>query len=137
MIVFFVTCAAAFVQCSGFYKKTELYSKLDSLVNDTYGGDQKRSKCMQKHLRDKLKHPLLAVNVSNTLEKEEFDLHMQPYIDVAVKDCTAYSWFIFFISAMAILVLICLSIYVVDCICTKVKGEEPEKEEKEGKEPSV
>jgi hypothetical protein len=137
MIVFFVTCAAAFVQCNAVYSKKEFLFKLDGIVNDTYGGDQRRSKCMQKHLRDKTKHLNLWVNVSNTLENEDLRQYAQPNIDVAVKDCTAYSWFIFFISAMAVLVLICLSIYVVDCICTKVKGEEPEKDEKEGKEPSV
>lgn len=134
--MFFVTCAFALVHCNGFYKKNDLWPKLDEVVNNTYGGDQKRSNCIKNHLRNKDKHPLLAVNVTDTLEGDELKDHMSQYIVVAEKDCTAYSWFIFFISAMAILALICLSIYLFDCICKKVKGEEAEKDEKE-KEPSL
>ena len=84
---------------------------------------------MKKHLKDKKKHLNLANNVSSFYSNEEFENFMTPAIDVALKECTAYSWFIFFISAMTILALICLSIFVVDCVCKKMKGKEPQKEE--------
>lgn len=134
MIFFFAACAFALVQSEEFYKKKELSLRLDVLINDTYGGDQKRSSCMKKHLQDKKKYPKI-LEVPNHLEGENLTEFLKEFIEVELKECTAYSWFYFFISAMALLSLICLSIYVVDCVCTKMKGEQP-KNEKE-KSPSV
>lgn len=131
MILFFIVCTFAFVQCNTSYKKAEVFGLLEQIVETKYGGDQKRSKCMMKHLKDKTKHKNLAINVSSTINEDEFEVLMKPAIDVAVIDCTAYSWFIFFISAISLLALICLSIFMIDCICNKVKVKEPEVQEKQ------
>jgi hypothetical protein len=92
MILFFAVCTFALVQCNTPYKKAEVFEVLEQIVEHKYGGDQKRSKCMMKHMKDKTKHKNLAVNVSRTLETEEFEALMKPFIDVALYDCTGKSF---------------------------------------------
>lgn len=133
MVLLFAVCAFGFIQCEVTLSKSEVLYKLDEIVQENYGLDHKRASCMKQHLREKQKHKMLPLNISSSIKQDEFAASMKPAIDVAVYDCTAYSWFIFFISAISVLALICLSIYMVHCICLNKPGKEPMKEKSPSK----